>query len=480
MIWMALPIDQMLLILAILMGSSLSMPLAEMLGVDRRTSKYISIAALIASLIVVLISPPGGGIAIVSGFTSNVDSISYPIAIAILLGAIIGVLCIPLEATDSVHTYLSMILMGSLASIMLAMARDPVAVIASWTLLSVTMFATIALARDRASLEAAVRYSIVGAIASQLLIIGVAFSTPYLIPMASEQPRQQGLLYSLGLVAIAFTMIAIGFKLGAAPSHSWVPDVYGKASPYVVSVISGSLKLGAIGLAIYILTYLGQVSPGVFPVAVFISVASMLIGSIVPLTQTNAQRILAYSSIAHMGFIFIGLSIISISHNNPYAYRLALLGIAFHTLAYAVGKSGVFAALNYIGRRSGGLDLDVIKSSPSRDPRLAFSLSIHLLNLIGIPPLPGFWGKLFLLMAAAQNLRGLYVGQIPWLVILGIAASVISAYYYLNMLRASIAIEGIERRDGEDKREPDLWASYISAIVTIVLGIFIYMLSYYM
>ncbi|PWV37770.1 MAG: hypothetical protein DJ555_00725 [Desulfurococcaceae archaeon] len=472
MIMGLLPVDQVLLIFSILMGFSLSMPLAEMLGVDKRTSKYISIAGLLIALVIVLISPPSGSINMVSGFLSNVDAISYPIAIAILLGGIIGIMSLPVEATDSAHPYLSMILMGVLASIMLVMARDPVAIIASWTLLSVTTFAAVALARDRESLEASVRYSIVGAIASQLLIIGVAFSTPYMFPAVLGQ---QSLLYVIGLVAIAFTMIAIGFKLGAAPSHSWVPDVYGKASPYVVSVISGSLKLGVVGLAVYVLSYLSPISPGMLSVVLFMSVASMLIGSILPLTQTNAQRILAYSSIAHMGFIFIGLSVLAVSHDNPYAYRLALLGVVFHTLAYALGKSGVFAALNYIRRYSGGLELDVIRSSTAKDPKLTFSLSVHLLNLIGVPPLPGFWGKLFLFMAAAQNLRGLYIGQIPWLVILGIAASVISVYYYLNILRASVA--GGSSAGGN--RDPDLWASYTSATISILLGVFMYILSYY-
>ncbi|MEM2203322.1 MAG: proton-conducting transporter membrane subunit [Sulfolobales archaeon] len=467
-----LPVDQVLLIFSILMGFSLSIPLAEMLGVDKRTSKYISIAGLVIALATVLISPPSGSVSIISGFLSNVDAISYPIAIAILLGGIIGIVSLPVEATDSAHPYLSMILMGVLASIMLVMARDPVAIIASWTLLSVTTFAAVALARDRESLEASVRYSIVGAIASQLLIIGVAFSTPYMFPAVLAQ--QQSLLYVVGLIAIAFTMIAIGFKLGAAPSHSWVPDVYGKASPYVVSVISGSLKLGVVGLAVYVLSYLGPISPGMLSVVIFMSVASMLIGSILPLTQTNAQRILAYSSIAHMGFIFIGLSVLAVSHDNPHAYRLALLGVVFHTLAYALGKSGVFAALNYIRRYSGGLELDVIRSSTAKDPKLTFSLSVHLLNLIGVPPLPGFWGKLFLFMAAAQNLRGLYIGQIPWLVILGIAASVISVYYYLNILRASVAGSSVG-----GNRDPDLWASYASATISIILGVFMYILSYY-
>ena len=473
MVMALLPVDQVLLIFSILMGFSLSMPLAEMLGIDRRISKYISIAGLLVTLAIVLISPPSGSASIVSGFLSNVDSISYPIAIAILLGGIIGVMSLPVEATDSVHPYLSMILMGVLASIMLVMARDPVAIIASWTLLSVTTFAAVALARDRESLEASVRYSIVGAIASQLLIIGIAFSTPYMMPAVLAQ--QQSVLYAVGLIAIAFTMIAIGFKLGAAPSHSWVPDVYGKASPYVVSVISGSLKLGVVGLAAYVLSYLSPLSPGMLSVILFISVASMLIGSILPLTQTNAQRILAYSSIAHMGFIFIGLSVLAVSHDNPYAYRLALLGVIFHTLAYALGKSGVFAALNYIRRYSGGLELDVIGSSKAKDPKLTFSLSVHLLNLIGVPPLPGFWGKLFLFMAAAQNLRGLYIGQVPWLVILGIAASVISVYYYLNILRVSVASGGSVSKN----RDPDLWASYTSAAISIVLGVFMYILSYY-
>ncbi|MEM1610012.1 MAG: proton-conducting transporter membrane subunit [Sulfolobales archaeon] len=478
-----LPVDQLFLLFPILAGFSLSMPLAELLGIGGRGSKYMAISAILISLAILLISPPQPSISpgSISGFIVNMDSIAYPIAIAILIGALIGVITIPLDATDSIHIYLAMILMGVLASIMLAMARDPVAAIASWTLLSITTFATIALARDRESLEASVRYAIVGGLASQLLILGIAFSSPYMVLGSAFGDMIPGVSIAIGFIAIAFISIAIGFKLGAVPSHSWVPDVYGVASPYVVAVISGSLKLGALALAIWVLKLLGPIASNAFPVLAFMSFASMVIGSITPLTQTNAQRILAYSSIAHMGFLFIGLAVISLSQNSQEVFRLAMLGVAFHTIAYSLGKSGVFAALNYIKRIRGTLDLSGIRGVARADPKLSFSLTLHILNLIGVPPLPGFWGKLFLFLAAAQNIGGLYIGSIPWLAVVGIAASVISVYYYLNILRPSIMLldSGSEVSGGglEGKGDPDLWASYVAAILTIILGIFIYIFS---
>jgi NADH-quinone oxidoreductase subunit N len=480
-----LPVDQLLLIFPILAGFSLSMPLAELLGIGARGSKYVALTALVIALVILIMSPPqpGTNIESVSGFLVNMDSVAYPIAIAILLGAIIGVITLPIDATDSVHIYLSMILMGVLASIMLSIARDPVAAIASWTLLSITTFASLALARDRESLEASVRYSIVGGLASQLLVLGIALSSPYMVLGRAFGDAMPGVSLVIGFIAIAFLSIAIGFKLGAVPSHGWVPDVYGVASPYVVAVISGSLKLGVLALTIWVLKFIGPIAANAFPVLAFMSFASMVIGSITPLTQTNAQRILAYSSIAHIGFFFIGLAVISLSPDNQEVFRLAMLGIAFHAIAYSLGKSGVFAALNYIKRQVGILDLKAIRGIGSADPKLSFSLALHLLNLIGVPPLPGFWGKLFLFLAATQNREGLYVGSLPWLAIVGIAASVISVYYYLNILRSSMMLTGDETRPGYssvgERRDPDLWASYVAAILTIILGIFIYIFSQY-
>jgi len=475
-------VEHLFIIFPILAGFSLSMPLAELLGIGGRGGKYTAISALLAVLVVVLLTPPQGSGSIVSGFSASLDSISYPIAIAILLGAIVGVLTLPLEATDSPHTYLSAILMGALASIMLSMARDPVAVISSWTLLSIATFAAIALARDRESMEASIRYAIVGALASQLLVLGVAFAAPHMILGVGAGSALPGVSVAVGFIAVALLSIAIGFKLGAAPSHAWVPDVYGAASPYVVSVISGSLKLGVLALGVWLLRSLGPVSTSAFPVLSFMALASMVIGSITPLTQANAQRIMAYSSIAHMGFLFIGLSVVASSQGSQEAFRLAMLGIAFHAIAYSLGKSGVFAALNYMKRVRGGLGLDEIRGAARSDPKLSFSLTVHILNLIGVPPLPGFWGKLFLFLAAAQQLEGLYIGPVPWLVVVGIAASVISVYYYLNILRPSIMLGegGVStgsRAVSSKAGEPDLWASYVAGIVTVILGILLYTIS---
>lgn len=477
-------VEHIFIVFPILAGFSLSMPLAELLGVGSRGAKYTATSALLITLVALLLTPPQSGGATISGFSASLDGVSYPIAIAILLGAVVGVLTLPLEATDSAHTYLSAILMGVLASILLSMARDPVAAISSWTLLSIATFAVLALARDRESMEASIRYAIVGALASQLLVLGIAFAAPFIVLGGEIGSVLPGVSVAIGFVSVALLSIAIGFKLGAAPSHAWVPDVYGAASPYVVSVISGSLKLGVLALGIWILRSLGPVSASAFPVLAFMALASMVIGSITPLTQANAQRIMAYSSIAHMGFIFIGLSVAAASQGNKEAFRLAVLGIAFHAIAYSLGKSGVFAALNYMKRVRGGLGLEEIRGAARSDPKLSFSLTVHILNLIGVPPLPGFWGKLFLFLAAAQNLGGLYIGSVPWLAVVGIAASVISVYYYLNILRPSIMLgeagtgyNAVAR--GGRGGDPDLWASYVAGIITLILGIFLYIFSQY-
>lgn len=475
---MILPMEQILVIFSILGGFALSIPLAEALGVGGRASKYLALAALLASLFTVLAQPPSSSPHAVSGFLMGTDPVSYPLTLAILIGALVGIASLPLSANDSAHAYLSSSLLGVLGSIMLLHAQisSPIAVISSWTLLSISTFAVIALARDRDSLEASVRYSIVGSVASQLIIIGAALAAFY-----TEHPAAQGQAAVIGAASAALLSIAVGFKLGLAPAHTWVPDVYGSAAPYVVSILSGSLKLGVIGFAVRILSSMGSSGINIFPVVAAMSLSSMVVGSVTPLTQSNAQRILAFSSIAHMGFIFIGVSVIAAAPQDPGSVKLALLGIAMQTIAYSIAKSGAFAALNYMKSLAGGLYLDTIKGLGSKDPRISLSLTIHMLNLVGVPPLPGFWGKLFLFMAASQSIGGLYAGQVPWLALAGIIASVISVYYYLNILRPVIMAQPQGPGDSKPpvpRDSPDLWASYASAVATVALGLVIYGLSY--
>ncbi|MGC9148747.1 MAG: NADH-quinone oxidoreductase subunit N [Sulfolobales archaeon] len=489
------------LLISLLIGGFIALAVSKIFDIGLSFSRNMSRAILLFLLIylvILIILYPGYPVP-VSGlfpYFSGVDEIVLLVSLSILISGFIVVSSYPLDSSDTVSV-LAVSLLGVLGSILISMYSitysidslgSIIPIIVSWATLSIASYAVIALFKDPLSLDASSRYAIVGVVASQFLLFGLGF---FILFNFITYPR--GVVYGfvghdlyrlILVLSVSMLLVALGFKLGSAPFHFWLPDVYGRGSPYAVAAVAGFIKIGLVGLLLRFARFifdLGSVSSyaklgidsGVFfYIVALLAVLSMLIGSITPLTQVSIQRILAFSSVAHIGFIFIGVAVFSIAPVYSPAYFFSLTGVLLHVLAYSISKSSMFILTGFMRSVYGSSDLSVVAGVSEKPGTLKTSVIIHLANLIGVPPLPGFWGKLFLFLSATYRDPRLYIGPIPWLALLGVLASVFSVFYYLNIMRAiSIEVRGLGGSSDTRSQRPDLLNPYMASFLVIILGL---------
>ncbi len=293
-------------------------------------------------------------------------------------------------------------------------------------LLSFSLYAMVALQRDSAiATEAAMKYFILGALASGLLLYGMSMlygATGTLEVAAVSDAIKQGVenkaLLTFGLV---FVVSGLGFKLGAVPFHMWVPDVYHGAPTAVTMLISTAPKLAAFAFVMRILV------EGLQPLVVhwsgmlaILAVLSMAVGNISAIAQTNLKRMLAYSTIAHMGFLLLG-----VMSGGIEGYSAAM----FYAVVYVLMSLGGFGMIMLLSREGFEADkLDDFKGLNQRSPWLAFMMLLLMFSMAGVPPTVGFYAK-FSVLSAAVN-----AGYIP-LVIIAVLFSLIGAFYYLRIVK---------------------------------------------
>ncbi|BCX08778.1 MAG: hypothetical protein KatS3mg066_2637 [Fischerella sp.] len=286
--------------------------------------------------------------------------------------------------------------------------------------------------RDPRSNEAALKYLLIGAASTAVFLYGVSL----LYGLSGGQTElnaiangiaSANLSQSLGIViALVFAIAGIGFKISAAPFHQWTPDVYEGAPTPVIAFLSVGSKAAGFALAIRLLTT-------VFPLVaeewkfVFtaLAVLSMVLGNVVALAQTSMKRMLAYSSIAQAGFVMIGLIADT---------QAGYASMIFYLLVYLFMNLCGFTCVILFSLRTGTDQIAEYSGLYQKDPLLTLGLSISLLSLGGIPPLAGFFGKIYLFWAGWQ--AGLY-----WLVLLGLITSVVSIYYYIRVVKMMVVKE---------------------------------------
>lgn len=295
-------------------------------------------------------------------------------------------------------------------------------------LLSLSMYAMVAMHRDsRTASEAAIKYFVLGALASGMLLYGISLlygvsgtlELPTLAQYIAVQTQSEtNLLLVFGLV---FVVVGIAFKLGAVPFHMWVPDVYEGAPTPVTLFIASAPKIAAFAMAIRLLV--DGMQPLMFDwqgMLIILAVLSMATGNIIAISQTNIKRMLAYSTIAHIGFLLLGIISGTVS---GYA------GSMFYVIVYALMSMGAFGMIILLGRK--GYDADMIddfKGLAERSPWFAFIMLILMFSMAGVPPFVGFWGKWFVIKEVIA------AGYI-WVAGLAVIFSVIGAYYYLRIVK---------------------------------------------
>jgi NADH-quinone oxidoreductase subunit N len=294
-------------------------------------------------------------------------------------------------------------------------------------LLSLSLYAMIAFNRDSArSSEAAMKYFVLGALASGLLLYGISmfYGLTGTINMTelSEVIKQQGSSNPV-MMAFALTFIVVGlsFKLGAVPFHMWLPDVY-QGSPTSVTLFIGTApKIAGFAMAIRLLVDgMSDLQVDWSQMLIVLSVASMAIGNIIAIAQTNFKRMLAYSTISHVGFILLGLLA-----GNELGFSSAM----FYTVTYAITSSVAFAIimlLNREGFEAG--EIADLKGLNDSNPWYAAMLAISMFSMAGVPPTVGFYAKLTVINSVVQV-------NLVWLAILAVLFSVIGLFYYLRVVK---------------------------------------------
>jgi NADH-quinone oxidoreductase subunit N len=308
---------------------------------------------------------------------------------------------------------------------MLISANDLISLYMGLELQSLALYVVASINRDSAkSSEAGLKYFVLGALASGMLLYGASlvygFTGSTQFPAIAQALGAQG--SSIGLIfGLVFIIAGLAFKVSAVPFHMWTPDVYEGSPTPVTAFFAAAPKVAAI--ALFTRVMLGPfktVTADWQQIVSFIAIASMLLGAFAAIGQSNIKRLLAYSSIGHMGYALVGLA--SASQEGVQA-------IVTYMLIYMVTTLGVFACV--LAMRRDGRQVENISELAGlarNNKSLAFILAMLMFSLAGIPPLAGFFGKLFVFMAAVKS--DLYV-----LAVIGLLASVVSAYYYLRIVK---------------------------------------------
>jgi len=319
-----------------------------------------------------------------------------------------------------------LVLFGVLGMMIMVSAHNFLTIYLGLELLSLCLYALVALNRDsEVATEAAMKYFVLGALASGLLLYGMSMlygMTGSLNIVEVGQAIQQGDVNNIVLIfGLVFVIIGLAFKLGAVPFHMWIPDVYHGAPTPVTLFIGTAPKIAAFALVMRLLVEgLGGLHVHWQEMLIVLAVLSLAIGNIVAIAQTNLKRMLAYSTISHVGFLLLG-----VLAGTEAGYSSAM----FYIIAYAIMGLGGFGMIILLSRAGFEADkIDDFKGLNERSPWYAFMMLILMFSMAGVPPTLGFYAKLAVLEAIVDV-------DLVWLAVTAVIFSIIGAFYYLRVIK---------------------------------------------
>jgi NADH-quinone oxidoreductase subunit N len=401
-----------------------------MVGVLRRGDNFfaasmLTIGAFLLAAVLVVAGPMGQGYH--GQFT--VDSFSAFAKLLVLAAAVLGVMVsLDYAAHENVRRFEFPVLMLFATTGMMVMvsATNLMSLYLGVELQSLSIYVLAAFARDELrSTEAGLKYFVLGSLASGLLLYGISLA--YGFGGTMDFARLAGELTgpnraSPGLiVGVVFIVAGLAFKISAVPFHMWTPDVYEGAPTPITAFMSTAPKVAGIVLLMRVMAGpFGHLLVEWQQVIVVISVLSMLLGSLAAIGQRNIKRLMAYSSIGHIGYALIGLAAGS---------GAGLRGVLIYMLTYVFMNAGTFACILAMRRRGRMLEqISDLAGLARTDPALALAFAVFMFSMAGIPPFAGFWGKYFIFAAAVQS--GLWT-----LAVIGVLTSVIGAFYYIRIIK---------------------------------------------
>jgi NADH-quinone oxidoreductase subunit N len=352
--------------------------------------------------------------------------------------------------------YPILVMLASVGMMMMISANDLISLYVGLELQSLSLYVVAAIDRDSArSSEAGLKYFVLGALSSGMLLYGSSlvygFTGTTTFPEIAAALTASG--SSLGLVfGLVFIIAGLAFKVSAVPFHMWTPDVYEGAPTPVTAFFAAAPKIAAMALFVRVMiSPFAAVVQDWQQILVFVSIASMVLGAFAAIGQNNIKRLLAYSSIGHMGFALVGLAAGS---------QEGAQGVIVYMMIYLISTLGVFACVLAMRRKGQHLEqVSDLAGLAHNNKALAFVFAMLMFSLAGIPPLAGFFGKYFVFLAAVKS--GLYA-----LAIIGVVASVVGAYYYLRIVKIIYFDEPAEKFDALDGEVK--WVAYASGAFALL------------
>ena len=439
-----------------------------------RTLGMVAVMGLLASTVPLCQQFGERPLHFVNGTLVTGSLVSVFSLVIVLLTILITVVSMECELGHHVGEYFATVLFGAVGMMLLVSSEELLTIFVALELTSICLYILTAFHKGLLrSQEAAVKYFMFGAIASAFLLFGISYiygvtgTTNLRVMTDAVSTVAPSPLLS---VALLFVLVGFGFKVAVVPFHLWAPDAYeGAPTPVAAFIATGSKVASFFVLTKVLMLGFGNMTGSAFwgkfvsgwtMLVAITAVASMVMGNCAAIVQSNVKRLLAYSSIAHAGYIFVGLAAASAT---------GAASVFFYVIVYALTNLGAFAVIAILAEKVGGEDLERFDGMAKRAPFLSLLMLVFVLSLAGVPPLGGFFGKFYLFAAAVQ--RDAQSFGLLWLVIVGIMMSAVSLYYYLIILKHFYVLPA---RDETRIATPTYLNTVLAAVAlaVIALGVF--------
>ena len=394
-----------------------------------------SILLIVIVLILILLQP------VQSIFENSfiVDEFSQVFKIMILFGSLSCLIMFNSSNEDlhiNIYEFPILILFASIGMMIMVSSNDLLSMFVGLELQSLSLYVLASLNRNSLlSSEAGIKYFILGALSSGLLLFGISYiygftgNTNFNLIAVNYNSESLGLL-----IGIVFVCAGLAFKISAVPFHMWTPDVYQGAPTPVTGFFALAPKIAAMGLLVrFLFNSFGEIHVDWQQIIIFISIASMVFAAFAAIAQTNIKRLMAYSSIGHIGFALIGVACVSTE---------GLRSLVIYLLIYLVMNIAVFSFILSMKRKDEYFEnISDLSGLYKNHPFASIMISLTMFSLAGVPPLAGFFGKFYIFMSAIES--NMFI-----LSIIGVLASVVGAFYYLRIVKIIYFDEPQEKFDG--------------------------------
>lgn len=399
--------------------------------------------------------------------TFILDDFALYFKMIIVISAILTVMISFRYVNDRIHNvgeFYSLICMATLGAMFMSSANEMMTLYLSIELLSISSYILCCFNKDKdKSSEAGLKYFVVGALSSALLLYGFSIlfgltGTTQFSHLATGLDKFTNPLNTVLVIGIVMALSGLGYKIAAAPFHMWAPDVYQGAPTPITAFLSITSKIaGFAAVARFIQIFSLDIDGKLVVLVAVISVLTMCIGNFLSLSQTNIKRLFAYSSIAHAGYLLIGIiPLLTRGRAEDFA------SVLFYLTVYTFMNIGCFAAILYFSKYTGSTEISDFAGVAKRAPFMAFVFACCLVSLAGLPPFGGFTGKFYLFLAAVNS-------GYTWLAFVGALNSVISLYYYVKIIKVMYFADPKETTPYEFPNAALAMAVLISLIGILIL-----------